>query len=148
MYNQIPLNPQLPKNFDSTDNQARSKGQLDAWWDHPYGVTREDGRIDVRCLNGGAWDRSMWLATADNYDQACELAAQKQAEWVRKRSRPVAYMDEGVSLALMPQRPDQGIKILAGPFKTGEELTAWIRANRPDLEEKRGEAGNSASNGG
>ncbi len=136
MPNQIPLDPDLPINFDDLRNEDRSKAQLDAWWDHPYGITREDGRIDVRCLNGGAWDRSSWLAAADNYDQACALAAEKQTDWVSKRSRPVMCMDEGVSLALMPQRPDRDIQILAGPFNTSEEMKAWILANRPDLVEK------------
>lgn len=39
MPNRIPLDPVLPKNFDCTPNEKRSKAQLDAWWDHPYGVT-------------------------------------------------------------------------------------------------------------
>ncbi|EPF3440900.1 DNA-binding protein, partial [Escherichia coli] len=39
MPNCIPLNPVLPKNFDDTPNEKRSKSQLDAWWDHPYGIT-------------------------------------------------------------------------------------------------------------
>ncbi len=55
MPNRIPLDPVLPKNFDCTPNEKRSKAQLDAWWDHPYGVTQPDGKIVVYCLNGGAW---------------------------------------------------------------------------------------------
>lgn len=43
----IPLDPVLPKNFDCTPNEKRSKAQLDAWWDHPYGVTQPDGKIVV-----------------------------------------------------------------------------------------------------
>ncbi|MCP2223570.1 hypothetical protein M2226_009267 [Bradyrhizobium elkanii] len=58
MPSRIPLDPKLPKAFDATPNEARSKTQLDQWWDRPYGLTRPDGRIEVRCLNGGAWDRS------------------------------------------------------------------------------------------
>lgn len=50
MPNRIPLDPVLPKNFDCTPNEKRSKAQLDAWWDHPYGVTEHDGKIVVYCL--------------------------------------------------------------------------------------------------
>lgn len=74
MPSRIPLDPKLPKAFDATPNEARSKAQLDQWWDRPYGLTRPDGRIEVRCLNGGAWDRSTHLGIADDYDAACALA--------------------------------------------------------------------------
>lgn len=57
MPSRIPLDSKLPKAFDATPNEARSKAQLDQWWDRRYGLTRPDGRIEVRCLNGGAWDR-------------------------------------------------------------------------------------------
>jgi len=132
MYNRIPLDPKLPKDFDCTDNRERGKTQLDAWWDHPYGVTREDGRIDVRCLNGGAWDRSMWLGIAEDYDDACVVGAEKQAEWVRKRSRPVTYMksEKEIFIVVMPQRPDEAVKTVAGPFATTDELNDWFAANK------------------
>jgi len=54
-----------------------------------------DGRIEVRCLNGGAWDRSTHLGIADGYDAACALAEAKQAEWLRFRERPCVLLDEG-----------------------------------------------------
>lgn len=92
MPNQIPLDPKLPKAFDSTANDARSKAQLDEWWDHPYAITASDGRIEVRCLNGGAWDRSTRLGIADDYDAACALAEAKQAEWLRFREPPSAFV--------------------------------------------------------
>ncbi|MCZ8963440.1 DNA-binding protein (plasmid) [Escherichia albertii] len=79
MSNRIPLDPVLPENFDDIPNDERDKAQLDAWWDHPYGITQPDGKIIVRCLNGGAWDRSSVLGVADNYDEACELAEKEQA---------------------------------------------------------------------
>ncbi len=40
MPNRIPLDPKLPKAFDATPNEDRSKSQLDLWWDRPYGITR------------------------------------------------------------------------------------------------------------
>lgn len=131
MVNQIPLDPKLPKNFDDTDNRVRSKAQLDAWWDHPFGVTRNDGRIDVRCLNGGAWDRSTSLGQAENYNQACVIASEKQAQWVRIRSTPTVYRkdEDSIYVVVMEQRPDQGITTLAGPFKTTAEVTNWFEVN-------------------
>ncbi len=65
----IPINPVLPLAFDDTPNDARSDRSL-AWWDqpfiqiyraeHPGFVVHWHGntRYDLRCLDGGAWDRS------------------------------------------------------------------------------------------
>ena len=63
------INPKLPKGFDDTPNEERPLSQI-IWWDRPYIVTYTDTgdkwldawpsgtRYDVRCLDGGAWDRS------------------------------------------------------------------------------------------
>ena len=132
MPNRIPLDPKLPKAFDATANEDRSKAQLDQWWDRPYGVTRADGRIDVRCLNGGAWDRSTHLGTADDYDAACALAETKQAEWLRFRERPVVHLGgEQILLVRQPQRPDEEQKQLAS-FPTPEAANAYLRSNFPE----------------
>lgn len=48
-----------------------------------------DGKIVVRCLNGGSWDRSSVLGVADNYEEACAFAEIKLAEWVKERSQPI-----------------------------------------------------------
>jgi len=132
MPNRIPLDPKLPKAFDNTPNEARSKEQLDAWWDHPYGVTRPDGHIEVRCLNGGACDRSTSFGLAENYDAACALAEAKQADWLKFRERPTAMIDGGkVLVTRMPQRPDQEWVVLA-TVGTTEEASAYLRDNYPD----------------
>lgn len=72
-----PINPELPKNFDSTPNDARPASHQ-RWWNRPYIQTSTAAdlglegealerwmdhwpsgtRYDVRCLDGGAWDRS------------------------------------------------------------------------------------------
>lgn len=131
MPNQIPLDPKLPKSFDATPNEARSKAQLDSWWDHPYGVTLPDGRVEVRCLNGGAWDRSTHLGVADDYDAACTLAATKQAEWLKFRERPCTCLDvDQVLVIRQPQRPDQAQQQLAA-FPTPEAANEYLRANFP-----------------
>lgn len=129
MPNQIPLDPKLPKTFDATPNDRRSKKQLDAWWDRPYGITLSDGRIEVRCLNGGAWDRSTHLGIADNYDAACALAEAKQAEWLKFRERPTVCLDaDHVLVIRQAQRPDEAQQEL-GTFPTAQAANDYLRAN-------------------
>ena len=127
MPNRIPLDPVLPKNFDCTPNEKRSKAQLDAWWDHPYGVTQSDGKIVVFCLNGGAWDRPSMLCLADNYDYSCELAERKQASWVKTRSKPsfMFSIEPPFILARMPQRPDQEQQEIVAEFDSREEMNLF-----------------------
>ena len=134
MPNRIPLDPKLPKGFNATPNDARTKAQLDAWWDRPYGLTREDGRIEVRCLNGGAWDRSTHLGVADDYEAACALAEAKQGEWLRFRERPSVEVDgDQVSVVRLPQRPDDPPKHLA-TFPSMEAASDYLSANYPALQ--------------
>lgn len=70
----IPINPKLPAKFDCTANEQRPPSHR-RWWNRPYieTYTWEEGhscprekwfaswpsgtRYDVRCLDGGAWDR-------------------------------------------------------------------------------------------
>lgn len=129
MPNQIPLDPVLPPEFDNTDNEARSKEELDAWWDHPFGRTREDGKIEVRCLNGGAWDRSTFLGIADTYNDACALADEKQREWVELRGKPASLLDQPPRLVIPPQRPDHPWTTLK-TFASTEEMQAYLTAQR------------------
>lgn len=126
MPNCIPLDPKLPARFDDTPNDQRSKSQLDAWWDRPYGITQPDGKIMVRCLNGGSWDRSSALGIADNYDDACLLAEQKQASWVATRAQPVFLFSTEPPFVLIrqPQRPDHQQKVI-GEFQTTEEMNLF-----------------------
>ena len=132
MPNRIPLDPKLPKTFDATPNDSRSKKQLDAWWDRPYGITLSDGRIEVRCLNGGAWDRSTHLGIADNYDAACALAEAKQAEWLKFRERPTVCLDvDQVLVIRQAQRPDKAQQELE-TFPTAQAANDYLRASFPE----------------
>jgi hypothetical protein len=64
----VPVNPRLPRDFDSTANEERPEDHR-VWWDVPFVQTYADAhpkfleawpsgtRYDLRCLDGGAWDR-------------------------------------------------------------------------------------------
>lgn len=41
----IPLDPALPKNFDCTPNEKRSKAQLDAWGTIPMELQNLTGKF-------------------------------------------------------------------------------------------------------
>ena len=135
MPNRIPLDPKLPKTFDATPNDERTKAQLDAWWDRPFGITREDGRIEVRCLNGGASDRSTNLGTADDYDAAYTLAEAKQAEWLMARERPVvSFGGDQIVVIRQAQRPDEEPQQLA-TFPSMEAAEDYLRATFPSAQD-------------
>jgi hypothetical protein len=81
----IAVNPKLGVSFDDTPNDARSDRQR-AWWDRPY-IETETGtgpewlkawpsgmRYDVRCLDGGAWDRSTCWGMAATLEEAVRIA--------------------------------------------------------------------------
>ena len=127
VFKNIPVNPVLPDLFDDTPNELRTTSELDEWWDRPYALLQPDGTYTVRVLNGGAWDRSTYLGTADSYEVACELAATAQAEWVKLRSQPTFMYSSSAPYILirMPQRPDQEPTEVAR-FDTIEELNDYL----------------------
>ena len=132
MPTRIPLDPELPKAFHDTPNEERSKAQIDLWWDRPYGITTLDGRIEVHCLNGGAWDRPTLLGVAENFDAACALAETKQNEWQKLREKPRLLFDENeISVVRQPRRPDEDFQRLA-TFTTAEAAADYLRTNFPD----------------
>ena len=75
------IDPKLRKNFDNTPNEERSTAELDAFWDKPFAITNDDGTLDVYCLDGGAWDRSIWYGRAPNLAAAELLGARKLGAW-------------------------------------------------------------------
>lgn len=83
--------------------------------------------IDVRCLNGGAWDRPTWLGQAATYDEACVLAAEKQSAWVQRRAQPVPLLDTRPKLIRFAQRPDRSDTVLK-EFDSAEALSAYVAA--------------------
>jgi len=86
LINGVPINPVLPPNFDSTPNELRSDRSR-AWWGVPFVVMYHDNdpQFAVRCLDGGAWDRSTLWGTVGTLNAAVALAQSGLAPWL---SRP------------------------------------------------------------
>lgn len=128
----LPINPDLPEGFDNTPNEDRTKEELDAWWDRPFALTNKDGTFSVRCLHGGAWDRSSWMGEADTIEQAKVLAQTKLTEWQFTRARPSFSMDDDkVSVVRMPQRPDQEMTIF-GTFNSFDDAGEFFNREFPE----------------
>lgn len=104
----IPLDPVLPRNFDNRANETRSKSELDKFWLRPFVLSRDDGKFEVRCLDGGAWDRATWYGIADSLEAARQLASKKLGEWMAIMARPVLMLrpDGLANLLQMNHRPD------------------------------------------
>ena len=71
------LDPKLPEDFDSTPNDARPESHMQ-WWCVPYIVTSpadewSSESFVVRCLDGGAWDRSTWKGQFDTLAAAIKF---------------------------------------------------------------------------
>jgi len=110
----LPVDPPLPRKFDDTPNEERSKKELDRWWLRPFARTNSDGSYEVRCLDGGAWDRSTWYGVAKDLPAARELARAKLARWNEFRDRPMQLGtgESVVMLALTEDRPGLPMAIL------------------------------------
>lgn len=102
------INPQLREYFDTTPNEEREDLEISDWWDRPYiqtttwaqmpplnGTPEEieakhakwlesfpnGTRYDVRCLDGGAWDRSTWWGTTTTLEAALDIAHNGPERW-------------------------------------------------------------------
>ena len=129
----IPVDPQLPEDFYNTPNEERSDGELAQWWQKPYACTNADGSLDVRCLDGGAWDRPTFYGSAPDLPAACLLAERKLATWQWYQSVPVTCLQENtIELVVMPDRPGQGQPVVLARFGRGEQeaVNAWQAAWR------------------
>lgn len=106
MLNEIPINPTLPPDFDNTPNDRRPESHRE-WWFRPYIVTYkcplrtqtvggealwkhdwpEGVRYDVRCLDGGAWDRSTCHGSFKDERTARSVARELAATLAEHRER-------------------------------------------------------------
>ena len=65
----ILIDPPLPLNFDSTAKDGRPYEQREVLERVPYIVTGNP-KVMVRCLDGGAWDRSSCKGCFDTLEEA------------------------------------------------------------------------------
>lgn len=136
---ELAVDPVLPQDFDQTANESRSKTELEAWWLRPFALTLPGGGYEVRCLDGGAWDRSTWYGHADTLDAARELARRKLQWWLEVRDTPILHLGEATCLlTLEPNRPGLPRPVLhtaATSERAAEFLERWkrIRAEEPTV---------------
>ena len=69
------INPRLPADFNDTSNESRPFDHM-IWWGRPYVTGSDERGWAVRCLDGGAWDRSTWLSNHETLDEAVAAAHQ------------------------------------------------------------------------
>ncbi|MDP2451820.1 MULTISPECIES: hypothetical protein [unclassified Polaromonas] len=123
---ELPVDPALPPMFDFTPNEDRPESEIERWWLKPFAVTRGDGTFDVRCLDGGAHDRSTWYGTAKDLASAKEIAAAKLANWLEFLDRPIVTMDaDSYSLTIGSLHPRLPRAVLA-TFESMDLLRAWL----------------------
>lgn len=125
----LPIDPVLPDSFYDTPNEDRPSAELDLWWDRPYLVTCDAG-FDVRCLDGGAWDRPTFYGVAPDMGSAIAMARDGLARWLKYRQTPTATILSGGRWAavLMGQRPGDADKLLFAAERP-EDVRAWLVAN-------------------
>lgn len=123
-----PLNPKLPEGFNCTANEERSVAELAAWWDQPFVQGPEEGPYDIRCLDGGAWDRPTWYGRVDTLDEAPALAAAKLGRWRAYRSKPIASLDPGAPALVRPPQHPHAVNETLKKFNTLDDLVAYVKS--------------------
>lgn len=115
----IAIDPVLPENFDNTPNDQRSKAELNQWWNRPFIMTTAEDGFEVRCLDGGASDRSTWYGTAKTLEEAKTLAVEKLSKWQKYLMTPVCRIrpDGLIDLVVLNPRPGVELKIVASGLK-------------------------------
>jgi hypothetical protein len=126
---EFPIDPPLPKNFDDTPNEDRSNRQIDQWWQRPFLLSNPNGGYTVRCLDGGAWDRSTFYGDAPDLESAKELARAKLAKWRGYLDEPKALFDAEFRLMFIdPMRPREPLVVLDVVDGSTEGMTSWRAA--------------------
>jgi len=132
----LPIDPILRDGFDATAHEQRSAQEIADWWDRPYLVTTSDGGYIVRCLDGGAWDRSTNYGRVETPEEGARLAARKLASWQQAMMVPLVSFDRNgrASVVRYPARPDKEMEVLFGPASPDEAsafLRRWNAENHP-----------------
>lgn len=73
------VNPVLRDGFDDTHNDLREDLETEDWFGLPY-VVGADDTWHIRCLDGGAWDRSTLRGFADTMDGAIDKVLEMVSE--------------------------------------------------------------------
>jgi hypothetical protein len=135
----VPLNPNLRGEFDTTANDARETLEIHHWWGLAYIVTSEwhdtgdrqnadwrqrwfkawptGVRYTVRCLDGGAWDRSTNHGSYPTLGQAVARAAE-----VGRTAFPLSFDADKYHYELTPRPGLQGGGWQLQFFKNGQEV--------------------------
>jgi hypothetical protein len=120
------IDPKLHQDFDNTPNEERTTAELDAFWDKPFAITNDDGTFDVRCLDGGAWDRPTCYGRVPTLAAAELLGEKKLAQWKQSRAQPMSLSGgEKFLIVRMPQRPDWEHEVLK-VFDSEADATAFL----------------------
>lgn len=101
----IPVNPSLPTDFDCIEHEERSSLEIQHWWGRPFIVSDTysgETTWTVRCLNGGAWDRSSGIA----FGLESKAAALCKAE--QALARPVFKSADSLANTLENQTSESG----------------------------------------
>jgi len=129
------IDPDLPPSFDDTPNEERSEAELSTWWMKPFAITRPDGHLEVRCLDGGAWDRPTNYGVANSPAAALGLARDKLRRWIGFLEAPRAVFDVGkVVMTVDSLWPDVPRAVLIELGDTGE-VAAWLERWGRELKE-------------
>ena len=73
--NDVLINPLLPDAFDTEPLHSRLQYHIDKWYHVPY-ILSDNGFYTVRCLDGGARDRSSLKGGFDSLDKAIDFIAE------------------------------------------------------------------------
>lgn len=73
------VNPLQRDDFDNTANESRPPGEWSDWCGLRYVVGKEDW-WEVRCLDGGAWDRATVRTFCKSMDEAIGAVLDHRAE--------------------------------------------------------------------
>lgn len=122
----LEIDPLLPPNFYNTPNEERSEEEITRWWERPFACTTPDGSLDVRCLDGGAWDRPTFYGAAIGLEAAIALAGRKLTAWRWAQQQPVFTMQgERICMMIMPSRPGED-PVLVAEVASFEAANAWL----------------------
>lgn len=69
----IPVNP-TEQPAGNIANERRSAQELMLWWRQPFIIWNGCGQWEVRCLDGGAWDRPTFIGSHEELAGALDLA--------------------------------------------------------------------------